>query len=228
MAEDELTDKDRLVGYIDLLGGGLTVLGWAWFEQDPERRADIEFLINGEVAGSAIADRHRPDVEQAGRGDGRYGFAWPLAFAALPVAEEIVISARDRASRQELANAIKLSAGDLLARLKEFAARSEPGERKLAALRAAARLAPDDPWHALSLAEALRRDGQPEAAEAALRALLDQHPHFWHAHVALGNLARAGNDPSELWHGTARPRNWRPVMSGAGWMWPRSCGLSTG
>jgi hypothetical protein len=68
MADNELTGKERLVGYIDLLGGGLTVLGWAWFEQDPERRAEIEFLINGEVAGGAIADRHRPDVEQAAGG----------------------------------------------------------------------------------------------------------------------------------------------------------------
>jgi glycosyltransferase involved in cell wall biosynthesis len=61
-------------GWIDKLSpAGL--YGWA---QDPDRpgeRMSLLVTADGELIGRTVADRHRPDVERAGIGDGRYGFS---------------------------------------------------------------------------------------------------------------------------------------------------------
>ncbi|HTQ71935.1 MAG TPA: glycosyltransferase [Acidocella sp.] len=198
MPEHEVTDRRQattgpVAGYIDHLGEGLNVRGWAWCAAAPAQRLEIEFLVNGVVAGSAIAGTYREDVAQAGHGDGHYGFTWKLSLPALGAAQEIVISAREAASGAALANPLSFAPAALAARLAAFAAGAE-GEETLAALRAAARLAPEEPWHAMALAEALRAAAQPQAAVSVLRALCADQPKFWHAHVALGHLARDSGD----------------------------------
>ncbi len=184
---------NQVVGYIDQLDKGLNVHGWAWCAATPERRLNIEFLINGVPAGSSIADIFRPDVANIGNGDGHYGFTWPLSLPPLDVAEEIVISAREAGSGAALSSQVGVSPAALAARFESFAARAE-GDEKLGALRAVAQLAPHDPWHAMALAEALRAAARPEEAMSVLAALLVREPAFWHAHVAQGHLSRAGGD----------------------------------
>jgi predicted Zn-dependent protease len=192
------TATGQVAGYVDHLGEQLNLHGWAWRAAAPQERLEIEFLINGAPAGSAIAELYRKDVAEAGNGDGRYGFAWKLPLASLNIAEEIVISARDAASGAALSSQLSFPRAELAARLVAYASGAE-GEEKLAALRAAVRLAPEEPWHVMALAQALCEAGQPEAALAALKALLAGQPKFWHAHVALGHMARSeGNRPAAL------------------------------
>ncbi|MBU6425271.1 MAG: hypothetical protein KGQ69_02960, partial [Rhodospirillales bacterium] len=74
---------DQVVGYLDRLSETLNVHGWAWRPEEPARRLEIEFVINGEPAGTILADMYRQDVEAAGHGDGQYGFAWALPLDAL-------------------------------------------------------------------------------------------------------------------------------------------------
>ncbi|MBU6418924.1 MAG: tetratricopeptide repeat protein [Proteobacteria bacterium] len=188
---------DQVVGYLDRLSETLNVHGWAWRPEEPARRLEIEFVINGEPAGTILADMYRQDVEAAGHGDGQYGFAWALPLDALQPAPEIVIAARELGSGAPFANVLSFPAAELAVQLKAFAAGTDAPEAKRAALRAAVRLVPEEPWHAMALAEALREAMQPEEAAAVLTALLAVHPEFWHAFVVLGHISRHGGARAE-------------------------------
>lgn len=70
-------------GVLDAVGPAVT--GWAWLPADPGWRLRVEILF-GDSSGSvmrvdAVADRHRPDLEAAGKGDGRCGFTVPVPAA---------------------------------------------------------------------------------------------------------------------------------------------------
>jgi hypothetical protein len=52
--------------------------GWVKVVSRDDIRVEVELRLNGQVVDKARADLHRPDVQQAGFGDGRYGFAFPI------------------------------------------------------------------------------------------------------------------------------------------------------
>ncbi|MDE2238707.1 MAG: tetratricopeptide repeat protein [Rhodospirillales bacterium] len=204
--ENAETAVNQVVGYLDQLSETLEIRGWAWWPEEPARRLEIEIVINGEPVGTIVADGYRRDVEAVGHGDGRYGFAWAVPLDALQPTPEIVISARELGSGAPLVNVLSFPAVELAERLEVIAAGTDAPEAKRAALRAAVRLAPevpwhamapDEPWHAMALAEVLREARQPEEAEAVLKALLASHPEFWHAFVALGHISRNGGARTE-------------------------------
>lgn len=73
-------------GFLEEVGPRLT--GWAWLPADPAWRLRLSLMLD---AGSGnilrldtLADRYRGDLQSAGKGDGRYGFALavPATFAA--------------------------------------------------------------------------------------------------------------------------------------------------
>lgn len=73
-------------GNVDHLGPS-PLMGWAWSSARPAARLTVEVSIDGRPAGRAVADRHRPDLEAAGIGDGRHGFELDVA-GALALASE--------------------------------------------------------------------------------------------------------------------------------------------
>ena len=54
-----------------MLGPDAVVRGWAVDRSDASRRLEVRLWIDGQDAGSTVADRLRPDLSE---GDGRYGF----------------------------------------------------------------------------------------------------------------------------------------------------------
>ncbi|WP_448207527.1 N-acetyltransferase family protein [Azospirillum sp. sgz302134] len=71
-------------GFLD--GVGRAVTGWAWLPCDPGRRLRVEVLFGDSTTGrewrvETVADRHRGDLEAAGKGDGCHGFAVPVPDA---------------------------------------------------------------------------------------------------------------------------------------------------
>jgi GT2 family glycosyltransferase len=82
-------------GSLDLVSEDGWVLGWAWYPNSPEERVEIEFLVDGELAGTSTAASYRADVAAAGVGDGNYGFSWALPYHVLTQARACLISARD-------------------------------------------------------------------------------------------------------------------------------------
>ena len=70
--------KDRLpAGNIDIASWP-DLAGWAWFPDDPTRRAVLEVVHDGAVFCCIVADLPRVDLADAGIGDGRSGFALTL------------------------------------------------------------------------------------------------------------------------------------------------------
>lgn len=82
-------------GFLDTVGRMVT--GWAWLPADPGRRLRVEVLFGASSMQLAtrvetLADRHRSDLEAAGKGDGRCGFAVPIP--AVLAEQECVVNVR--------------------------------------------------------------------------------------------------------------------------------------
>ena len=63
----------RAHGFVDGFAGG-EIRGWAVDPDRPNRRVHVVALSEGQVIAEALANLLRPDLLQAGRGDGRHGF----------------------------------------------------------------------------------------------------------------------------------------------------------
>lgn len=67
----------RVEGYLDGVRFR-TVQGWACDTSRTENRLLVCVGVNGASAGIALADQFRADLAQAGYGDGKYGFQFPV------------------------------------------------------------------------------------------------------------------------------------------------------
>ena len=72
------TPAAAIEGNVDHLGPS-PLLGWARCVPASDQRLRVEIRLDGRRVGRATADRYRPDLEAAGIGDGRHGFAFDLA-----------------------------------------------------------------------------------------------------------------------------------------------------
>jgi hypothetical protein len=52
--------------------------GWVKVQKRDQLRVNVELEVDGKIVQRARADVYRPDVEQAGFGDGKYGFIFPI------------------------------------------------------------------------------------------------------------------------------------------------------
>jgi hypothetical protein len=69
--------EPALEGFLDAAGPGWCV-GWARDARDSARKVSVEFFRGSERLGAAVADRFRPDLVTAGKGDGFCAFAFAL------------------------------------------------------------------------------------------------------------------------------------------------------
>jgi hypothetical protein len=76
--------------------------GWAWCPEYPAKTLMVRVLANDEVIARIVANVHRPDVEAAGFGSGRYGFELTSEFM-LPRGA-CLISVEDDATGLALSN----------------------------------------------------------------------------------------------------------------------------
>lgn len=65
--------------------------GWAWDEQVPDRKLDLEVHINGSLAGVAQASQFRGDLRAAGIGDGHHGFEFVVPVSWRDGKEHVVV-----------------------------------------------------------------------------------------------------------------------------------------
>jgi SAM-dependent methyltransferase len=65
----------KFEGALDVCRDDL-VAGWAWDSEDGDRRVAIDLIVDDAPLTRLAADRYRSDLEDAGRGDGRYGFRY--------------------------------------------------------------------------------------------------------------------------------------------------------
>jgi glycosyltransferase involved in cell wall biosynthesis len=77
------------------------VSGWAWQPEHPDTPVRLDILADGTIVGEIVANDLRPDVREAGFGDGRSGFRlrWPTPLS--PFVPH-VIEARRTSDKAEL------------------------------------------------------------------------------------------------------------------------------
>lgn len=67
----------RCEGVLQGVGNGVA-LGWAAYASDGDARVAVSLVIDGEIVAEGLADVPRPDLLEAGRGDGAHGFLLEL------------------------------------------------------------------------------------------------------------------------------------------------------
>ncbi|MGC9268615.1 Hint domain-containing protein [Acidiphilium sp.] len=88
-----------LVGWLERIEtdrDGSVAIGWAMCPQFPAASVCFELLYRGRVVHRGLANRHRPDVEDAGFGSGRHGFAVKVPIGA-SLSDLVVRRVADRA-----------------------------------------------------------------------------------------------------------------------------------
>jgi GT2 family glycosyltransferase/glycosyltransferase involved in cell wall biosynthesis len=80
------------VGQFDRILSG-QAWGWAYCATNPHDRVRIEIWADGAFLALGLADQHRADVEEAGFGDGYYGFQIPLPDS-LQIGREYALEAK--------------------------------------------------------------------------------------------------------------------------------------
>ena len=72
-----------LSGHLDRVSRDGWVSGWCWYPDKPGAHVELVVLVDEERVGTLRADAFRPDLQQAGIGDGTHGFSFPLPYAVL-------------------------------------------------------------------------------------------------------------------------------------------------
>lgn len=85
----------RLQGNLDDLSADGRVSGWCWNPSDAAERVDLVVLIDGFEVGRTTAAGYRPDLEQAGIGDGRHGFSYFIPAPVMLQRGEITVAVAD-------------------------------------------------------------------------------------------------------------------------------------
>jgi len=69
----EASGRAKPQGFVDHVGPS-RVAGWAWDAANPDARLSVTIEVDGKEVATVVADRHRPDLAAAGKGDGAHAF----------------------------------------------------------------------------------------------------------------------------------------------------------
>jgi hypothetical protein len=70
------------------IAGPRTVEGWVWDPAQPDTPLRVDIYLDDLMLASVLADRFRPDLLQAGKGNGGHGFVYPLPAHLLGTAPQ--------------------------------------------------------------------------------------------------------------------------------------------
>ena len=104
-----------LSGSLDRVSRDGWVSGWCWFPERPEAHVELTVLVDDAPVGSVVADAFRPDLQQAGIGDGRHGFSFALPYAALAEHGTLTVTVQERHTGQTLGAPITMRLGRMAA-----------------------------------------------------------------------------------------------------------------
>lgn len=94
--------RHRILGRVDRVEGGDTLVGWAADTAMPDRRLVVECVHDGRVLATARADQFRADVKSAGIGDGAYGFRFAPPSDVLVDLDHATVEVRIQGTRRTL------------------------------------------------------------------------------------------------------------------------------
>jgi hypothetical protein len=74
---DTASDAGALRGFIDLVTPSV-IAGWAQNTRHPETPVCLDIVVGGRLIGQVLADRYRPDLQDAGIGNGSHAFEFDI------------------------------------------------------------------------------------------------------------------------------------------------------
>lgn len=107
--------QETLAGSLDRVSADGWLSGWCWFPDRPEAHAELIVLVDDEPIGTVIADGFRPDLQQAGIGDGTHGFAFALPYSALADRGLLTVAVQERRTGRLLGEKMTMRLGRLSA-----------------------------------------------------------------------------------------------------------------
>lgn len=105
----------KLYGHLDRVSRDGWVSGWCWYPDMPDEHVDVAVLVDGEQVGTLRAEGFRPDLQQAGIGDGTHGFSFPLPYAALSDKGALRITVQEAGTGRNIADPVTVRLGRLAA-----------------------------------------------------------------------------------------------------------------
>lgn len=100
-----------LSGTLDRVSRDGWVSGWCWFPDRPDEHVELTVLIDGAPAGNVVADTFRPDLQQAGIGDGRHGFSFAIPYSVLANRGTLTVAVQESRSGRPLGEKITMRLG---------------------------------------------------------------------------------------------------------------------
>jgi SAM-dependent methyltransferase len=91
------------VGWVDTHSPA-GIEGWAAETERPGEPVALDVYIDSRHEGRVLADRHRPDLETAGYGDGRKAFYFPVPATAFRGSDRVSVEVRFAGTREPLSN----------------------------------------------------------------------------------------------------------------------------
>ncbi len=130
--EPEPAPAAVMQGHLDGVTKDGRISGWCWYPAEPTTHVRLQILVDDEIVGVATANGFRPDLQQAGIGDGTHGFSFALPWSVLQAKGTLQILVRDEAASATLGAPILLRLG----RLAESEDRVAELERQIRLMRA--------------------------------------------------------------------------------------------
>jgi hypothetical protein len=104
-----------LSGHLDRVSRDGWVSGWCWYPDKPGVHVDLTVLVDEERAGTIRADGFRPDLQQAGIGDGTHGFAFALPYAMLSDKGTLRVAVQEAGTGRNLSDPVTVRLGRMAA-----------------------------------------------------------------------------------------------------------------
>ncbi len=109
------TAPAALTGSLDRVSRDGWVSGWCWFPERPEAHVELAVLVDDTPVGEVVADAFRPDLQQAGIGDGRHGFSFAIPYAVLAERGTLTVRVQERHTGRTLGAPITMRLGRMAA-----------------------------------------------------------------------------------------------------------------
>jgi len=102
-----------LQGHLDGVTKDGRISGWCWYPGTPDAHVSLHVLVDDTIVGTITVASFRPDLKQAGIGDGTHAFSYALPWSVLADKGTITISVRDTQTGLSFSPPILLRLGRL-------------------------------------------------------------------------------------------------------------------
>lgn len=104
-----------LHGNLDRVSRDGWVSGWCWYPGRPEAHVPLSIYVDNQLVDEIVAAGFRPDLQQAGVGDGSHGFSYALPYPALANKGTLTVSVQESGTGRNLSEPVVVRFGRMAA-----------------------------------------------------------------------------------------------------------------